>query len=72
MTHTPARARGFSLGSLLTIVGVGIIAALCAYGAIFALGLSGVAGGIVAVLLATAIALPLFAVAVRIFRRHGR
>ena len=43
-----------------------------AYGAIFALGLSGVAGGIVAVLLAMAIALPLFAVAVRIFRRQSR
>jgi len=69
MTGANTSGRGSVLGSLLTIVGVGAIAALCAYGAMFALGLSGVVGGIVAVLVAMVIALPLFAVAVRMFRR---
>ena len=69
MSAAKSSARGSVLGSLLTIIGVGAIAALCAYGAMFALGLSGVIGGVVAVLVAMVIALPLFAVAVRMFRR---
>lgn len=70
--HNRPRTRGSALGSILTIVIVGGIAALCAYGAVSVLGVSGVGGAIVAVLVAMAVALPLFAVVVRMFRRSGR
>ena len=70
--HHRAAAGGSALGSVLTIVIVGVIAALSAYGAVSFLGVGGVGGAIVAVLVAMAVALPLFAIVVRLFRRSGR